>query len=253
MVKIKQQKHEIHKNYNYNDIKSDLAVETCNIFTNSHHSFCNHHLNSRSPTLTPFIDWYLILRVGEDAGISIIRKQYHKLALLLHPDKNKHPKAELAFKLISQAYKCLSDEGKRSNFNLERWRNQCTECSRIPHNTHSPHNANNNARNSRSYKIQQQFRALKEKLKEEAKVIQGCIRVNQGPTNKYPVFDPSSYSNLGYPHRRNPVQFYKKAASFWDVKKQNMYDQRRGRCEYPLFELTTDCSSFNIKATCVSS
>lgn len=140
---------------------------------------------------------------------------------------------------------------------MERWRNQCTECSRIPHNSHPQHNANNNARKSprnlRSYKIHQQFRALKEKLKEEANVIQGCIRVNQGRKNKYPVFDPSSYSNLSYPHRRNQAQSYKKGASFWDVKKQNVYDQRRGRCEYPLFELTTDCNSFNMKATCVSS
>lgn len=38
----------------------------------------------------------------EDAGIDVIRKQYHKLALQLHPDKNKHPKAEVAFKLVSE-------------------------------------------------------------------------------------------------------------------------------------------------------
>lgn len=71
----------------------------------------------------------------ENAGIDVIRKQYHKLgrvfiermvffffqsafsfscflrnafffffcaALQLHPDKNKHPKAEIAFKLVSE-------------------------------------------------------------------------------------------------------------------------------------------------------
>lgn len=67
----------------------------------------------------------------ESAGIDVIRKQYHKLgmfslrewffffqsafsfscfvrnafvfaALQLHPDKNMHPKAEIAFKLVSE-------------------------------------------------------------------------------------------------------------------------------------------------------
>ncbi|KAK9161639.1 hypothetical protein Syun_007980 [Stephania yunnanensis] len=38
--------------------------------------------------------------VEENANLDAIRKQYHKLALNLHPDKNKHPKAEIAFKLV---------------------------------------------------------------------------------------------------------------------------------------------------------
>ncbi|KAF5738737.1 hypothetical protein HS088_TW13G01638 [Tripterygium wilfordii] len=40
---------------------------------------------------------HLVSQVEENAGLDVIRKRYHKLALQLHPDKNKHPKAETAF------------------------------------------------------------------------------------------------------------------------------------------------------------
>jgi curved DNA-binding protein CbpA len=33
----------------------------------------------------------------------VLQRQYKRLALLLHPDKNKHPLAEEAFKLIGNA------------------------------------------------------------------------------------------------------------------------------------------------------
>ncbi|GAU21399.1 hypothetical protein TSUD_32280 [Trifolium subterraneum] len=50
-------------------------------------------------------------RLSEEA---IIKKQYRKLALLLHPDKNKFSGAEAAFKLIGEANSVLSDQAKRS-------------------------------------------------------------------------------------------------------------------------------------------
>ncbi|KAM0948576.1 putative DnaJ domain, Chaperone J-domain superfamily [Dioscorea sansibarensis] len=59
-------------------------------------------------------DWYGILQVEPTADETLIRKQYRKLALLLHPDKNKFPGAEAAFKLIGEANRTLSDGGKRS-------------------------------------------------------------------------------------------------------------------------------------------
>jgi DnaJ-class molecular chaperone len=40
------------------------------------------------------------------------------LALELHPDKNSAPGAEEAFKKISQAFNCLSDESKRATYDL---------------------------------------------------------------------------------------------------------------------------------------
>ncbi|KAL2629311.1 hypothetical protein R1flu_013997 [Riccia fluitans] len=49
--------------------------------------------------------------------------------LLLHPDKNTHEKAAGAFKYISQAYDCLSDQNKRIAFNLNRAKLFCRWCS----------------------------------------------------------------------------------------------------------------------------
>jgi curved DNA-binding protein CbpA len=48
------------------------------------------------------------------AAESTIKQQYRKLALLLHPDKNKAMGAEAAFKLVSEAFRVLSDKEKRA-------------------------------------------------------------------------------------------------------------------------------------------
>ncbi|MCL7041674.1 hypothetical protein MKW94_019675, partial [Papaver nudicaule] len=47
-------------------------------------------------------DWYAILQIGQTADETSIKKQFRKLALQLHPDKNKFPGAEAAFKLIGE-------------------------------------------------------------------------------------------------------------------------------------------------------
>ncbi|VVB17487.1 unnamed protein product [Arabis nemorensis] len=51
-----------------------------------------------------------ILQVEPDADESTIKKQYKKLALHLHPDKNKFPGDESAFKLIGEAKRVLLDK-----------------------------------------------------------------------------------------------------------------------------------------------
>lgn len=73
-------------------------------------------------------DWYKILKVDEKSDLGSIKKRYRQLALLLHPDKNKHVKAEAAFKLVLEAYACLSDKKKRANFNVERSLLSCRRC-----------------------------------------------------------------------------------------------------------------------------
>ncbi|KAK3027730.1 hypothetical protein RJ639_042470 [Escallonia herrerae] len=79
--------------------KSQLVTEICNI-SNQATACARWHRHDR--VRSPFIDWYLLLQVEENVGMDTIRKQYHKLALQLHPDKNRHPKAEIAFKLVSE-------------------------------------------------------------------------------------------------------------------------------------------------------
>lgn len=65
-------------------------------------------------------DWYGILDVKPSDDDETIRKQYRKLVLLLHPDKNKSVGADGAFKILSEAWSLLSDKSKRSAYNQRR-------------------------------------------------------------------------------------------------------------------------------------
>jgi DnaJ family protein A protein 2 len=57
--------------------------------------------------------YYDCLGVSPDATNEEIKKAYHRLALIYHPDKNSDPEATQRFKEISEAYHVLSDEKKR--------------------------------------------------------------------------------------------------------------------------------------------
>ncbi|KAK1259888.1 hypothetical protein QJS04_geneDACA015439 [Acorus gramineus] len=65
-------------------------------------------------------DWYSILCVSASADEEDVKKQYRKLALLLHPDKNKFVGAEGAFKLMSEAWSVLSDRSRRMAYDQKR-------------------------------------------------------------------------------------------------------------------------------------
>ncbi|MCO5568051.1 hypothetical protein L7F22_021746 [Adiantum nelumboides] len=65
-------------------------------------------------------DWYGILQTHAAADETTIRKQYRKLALDLHPDKNKAVGAEGAFMLISEAWRTLSDKAKKAAHDAKR-------------------------------------------------------------------------------------------------------------------------------------
>eukprot|EP01100_Stratorugosa_tubuloviscum_P013558 TRINITY_DN686_c1_g1_i1.p1 TRINITY_DN686_c1_g1~~TRINITY_DN686_c1_g1_i1.p1 ORF type:complete len:292 (-),score=140.46 TRINITY_DN686_c1_g1_i1:146-1021(-) len=58
-------------------------------------------------------DFYKVLEVQKESTEDIIKKNYLKKARLVHPDKNKTTGADEAFKILQQAYSCLSDESKR--------------------------------------------------------------------------------------------------------------------------------------------
>ncbi|KAJ8434950.1 hypothetical protein Cgig2_025986 [Carnegiea gigantea] len=81
---------------------------------------CNVHCSAGNKILGNELDWYSILQIEHTADDVLIKKQYRKLALLLHPDKNKFPGAESAFKLIMEAQKVLLDRDKRSFFDMKR-------------------------------------------------------------------------------------------------------------------------------------
>src|SRR5688572_6588816 len=70
-------------------------------------------------------DYYRILEVGLNASASDIKKAYRRLAHKHHPDKNKGNKiSEAKFKEIHEAYKVLSDEKKRQEYNHSRFDRQ---------------------------------------------------------------------------------------------------------------------------------
>ncbi|KAL8161938.1 hypothetical protein V2J09_013427 [Rumex salicifolius] len=75
---------------------------------------CDVHCSAENKKLGNEKDWYSILQVEQSADDVMIKKQYRKFALLLHPDKNKFPGAEAAFKLIGEAQRVLLDREKRS-------------------------------------------------------------------------------------------------------------------------------------------
>jgi len=58
-------------------------------------------------------DYYTVLDVDRNSNEDVCKKAYKKLALKLHPDKNKAPGAEEAFKKLSKVFQCLSDKEKK--------------------------------------------------------------------------------------------------------------------------------------------
>ncbi|XP_065873011.1 uncharacterized protein [Euphorbia lathyris] len=66
------------------------------------------------------INWYRVLGVESSADDDTIRRHYRKLALTLHPDKNKSVGAEGAFKILSEAWGRLSNSAWRSAYDQKR-------------------------------------------------------------------------------------------------------------------------------------
>ena len=83
------------------------------------------------------MDFYEILNVPVDASNFLIKKQYRKLAVKWHPDKNPNniKEAEEKFKQISMAYQILSDPIKKKQYDYS---------GNVQHNFVSPEDLFNN-------------------------------------------------------------------------------------------------------------
>ncbi|XP_076926930.1 uncharacterized protein LOC143590295 [Bidens hawaiensis] len=74
---------------------------------------CDVHCSAEKQSFGTDKDWYGILKVEPSADDISIKKQYRKLALVLHPDKNSFSGSTDAFKLIGEAQRVLLDREKR--------------------------------------------------------------------------------------------------------------------------------------------
>jgi hypothetical protein len=66
------------------------------------------------------IDYFSVLGLKPSADKDAVKRQYRKMAVLLHPDKNKTVGADGAFKLVSEAWTMLSDSLKKNSYDVKR-------------------------------------------------------------------------------------------------------------------------------------
>jgi DnaJ family protein B protein 11 len=63
-------------------------------------------------------DLYEVLEIGSEAEVSEVKRQYRKLSILYHPDKNPAPEAVGRFRELTEAYEVLSDATQRLVYDL---------------------------------------------------------------------------------------------------------------------------------------
>nr|XP_043639425.1 uncharacterized protein LOC122610505 [Erigeron canadensis] len=99
--------------------RSDQIIAIVDVLTAS-----NTRINNQN-------DWYAILqlesgRIYDD--MDLIKSEYRRLGLLLHPEKNDYAFADSAFRLVSNAWDVLSDPSRKMAFDNILLKNQQISC-----------------------------------------------------------------------------------------------------------------------------
>ena len=68
-------------------------------------------------------DHYAALGVSSSASLADIKKAFRQKASQYHPDRNPDTEAPQRFRAVQEAYKLLSDEGRRQAYDNNRRRN----------------------------------------------------------------------------------------------------------------------------------
>ncbi|XP_072703356.1 dnaJ homolog subfamily C member 14 isoform X2 [Ciconia boyciana] len=63
---------------------------------------------------------FQVLGVEATASDAELKKAYRRLAVLVHPDKNEHPRAEAAFKVLRAAWDIVSSPERRKEYEIKR-------------------------------------------------------------------------------------------------------------------------------------
>uniref|UniRef100_A0A663F115 DnaJ heat shock protein family (Hsp40) member C14 n=1 Tax=Aquila chrysaetos chrysaetos TaxID=223781 RepID=A0A663F115_AQUCH len=63
---------------------------------------------------------FQVLGVEVTASDAELKKAYRRLAVLVHPDKNEHPRAEAAFKVLRAAWDMVSSPERRKEYEIKR-------------------------------------------------------------------------------------------------------------------------------------
>ena len=61
-------------------------------------------------------NFYEVMGLEQTATTREVKKAYKKLALVLHPDKNDSPDAEVQFRQLAAIYDVLKDQTKREMY-----------------------------------------------------------------------------------------------------------------------------------------
>jgi len=110
-------KHSNHSNHNKNNTKQNSNTSDSNSSPSAQRAYTQEQTDAVQ-RVRKLKDYYEILEVSKEATEVEIKKQYRKLALIMHPDKNSAPGAEEAFKAVSKAFACLSDPVARKQYDL---------------------------------------------------------------------------------------------------------------------------------------